>query len=139
MICIFPLNGLWKVRVVVTRELPTHKTNENHSQKRSFEILIISGDIYRVSQKMQPFWSWISQKWFSQINCPLNMSFSIAIQFYQAFYDILERRYWVSKYKYNFQDFLLFITNGELFYLYNQNMFAVVWMDSNWGSKNYLI
>ena len=36
---------------------------------------------YRVSKKTQPFWSWISQRWFSQIVCPFSMLFSIAIHF----------------------------------------------------------
>ena len=39
---------------------------------------------YRVSQKTQPFWSWISPSWFGQTNCPFRRLFSIAIQFHQA-------------------------------------------------------
>ena len=40
-----------------------------------------------------------------------------------AFYGLLERRNGVSKYKYDFQDFIIYITNGELFLLLNHIMF----------------
>ena len=38
----------------------------------------------RCLKKTQPFWSWISQRRFGQINCPFRRLFCIAIQFYQA-------------------------------------------------------
>ena len=37
-----------------------------------------------VSKETQHFWSWISQRWFDQINCPFGMLLSIAIQFYRV-------------------------------------------------------
>ena len=40
---------------------------------------IINDNIYTVSQKAQHFLTWISRRWFDQINCPFSMLHNIAI------------------------------------------------------------
>ena len=55
--------------------------NSFHMKRSSFLVMM---DITGCLKKTQHFLSWISQRWFDQINCPFCMLFSIAIQFYKA-------------------------------------------------------